>query len=482
MPRIAPEKELSQLLDTIRKMPDGAAVSELVTVFQVPRRTLQRWLHMLVERGQLHAISAGRGRRYQAIESTSEPPQREDDVEMEPTPYQSGLLQEDAPPYEAKNISKKNLIAISPEATDIRDYLAKPFHLRKTVGYKADFLESYTPNKTFYLTEKQMDDLMVKGRGSGEDHPAGTYLRKVYDRVLIDLSWNSSRLEGNTYSLLETERLLAGGEDETGKSTRDRLMILNHKAAIEILADQADIIGYNRYTLLNLHAALAENLLPDEDMCGRIRDSRVGISGSVYHPLNVPQQIEDMFDLFLEKAEQIENPFEQAFFSMVHLPYLQPFEDVNKRTSRLAANIPMVKKNLSPLSFVGVPHEDYVRGILGVYEMNRIEYLRDVFLWAYEQSCAHYASVCQEIGDPDPLKFRYRELIKEGIVYVVRQHMDKLEAARWIAFKAGQEIPKPDQARFIEAVENGLRKLHIGSIARHRIRPSEFESWQKLWR
>ncbi|MFK7911889.1 MAG: Fic family protein [Akkermansiaceae bacterium] len=480
-----PEKEITELLVTIGNYPDGAAIGQLVKQIDVPRRTLQRWVQLLVERKQLEVIGAGRGRRYRATVSDSSPPVHrapEINSELQPMPYQGALLREGTRSYENRSTSKENLIQISEGAEDIKDYLSKPFHLRKAVGYKADFLEAYIPNKTFYLTDEQMDELMEKGKGSGADHPAGTYLRQVFDRVLIDLSWNSSRLEGNTYSLLETERLLAGGDDETGKSARDRLMILNHKAAIEILADQADIIGFNRYTLLNLHAALAENLLPDEDMCGRIRDSRVGISGSVYHPLNVPQQIEQMFDLFLEKAEAIENPFEQAFFSMVHLPYLQPFEDVNKRTSRLAANIPMVKKNLSPLSFVGVPHADYVRGILGVYEMNRIEYLRDVFLWAYEQSCAHYASVCQEIGDPDPLKFHYRVMIKEAIVHVVRHHMDKLEAARWIAEQAGKEIPEVDRARFVEAAENGLRKLHIGSIARHRIRPAEFQEWQKTWR
>ena len=93
---------------------------------------------------------------------------------------------------------------------------------------------------------------------------------------------------------------------------------------------------------------------------------------------------------------------EQAFFAMVHLPYLQPFEDVNKRVSRLAANLPLIRQNLCPLSFVDVPERAYIDAILGVYELNRIELLRDVFIWAYERSCARYGAVRRSLAGPLP--------------------------------------------------------------------------------
>ena len=99
--------------------------------------------------------------------------------------------------------------------------------------------------------------------------------------------------------------------------------------------------------------------------------------GSVFRPLAMPQLIEARFQEILVKAETIKNPFEQAFFAMVHLPYLQPFEDVNKRVSRLAANIPLFKNNLAPLSFVDIPIRSYVDAVLGVYELRRVELLRD---------------------------------------------------------------------------------------------------------
>ncbi|MDQ8208205.1 Fic family protein [Coraliomargarita sp. SDUM461003] len=272
-------------------------------------------------------------------------------------------------------------ISLSAVAKQIRAQVTRPQRQRDPVGYKDAFLDDYQPNQSAYLSESIRQDLAQEGHVGASQLPAGTYVRKVLDRWLIDLSWNSSRLEGNTYSILEAQRLLELGEASDGKATVEAQMLLNHKAAIELLADQVDEIGFNHYTICNLHALLADNLMPDPDSCGRIRERSVGIAASVYYPPEGHLRIKERFNVFLEKAEAIENPFEQAFFAMVHLPYLQAFEDVNKRVSRLAANIPLVRHNLCPLSFVDVPQSDYVHAILGVYELNRIEYLREVFVW-----------------------------------------------------------------------------------------------------
>jgi len=110
-------------------------------------------------------------------------------------------------------------------------------------------------------------------------------------------------------------------------------MILNHKAAIELLVDSAEEIGVNRYTITNLHALLADNLLDQPAYAGRLRETPIGISASSYIPTAIPQLINEMFDLLLTKAAAIRDPFEQSLFLMVQLPYLQPFVDVNKRTS-----------------------------------------------------------------------------------------------------------------------------------------------------
>ena len=184
----------------------------------------------------------------------------------------------------------------------------------------------------------------------------------------------------------------------------------------------------------------------------------------------------------LGKADKIDDPFEQAFFMLVHLPYLQPFEDVNKRVSRLAANIPFVRHNLCPLSFVDVNQDDYVRATLGVYELNRVEYLRDVFAWAYRRSCARYSAIREALGEPDPFRLRHRQCLRDVIAEVVRRGHSKTVAVRYIRDYAASHLPEDDRSRFVEVAETELMALHEGNIARYRLRPSEFSAWQDSWR
>jgi hypothetical protein len=242
----------------------------------------------------------------------------------------------------------------------------------------------------------------------------------------------SSRLEGNTYSLLDTRRLLAFSQQAEGKDAAEAQMILNHKDAIEFMVSSAEEISFNRYSILNLHGLLANNLLPDPTASGGLRRIPVGIHGSAFHPLEVPALIEECFDQLLATAEAIADPFEQAFFVMAQLPYLQPFEDVNKRVSRLAANIPLIRANLCPLSFTDVPTEIYTQAILGVYELSRIELLKDVFLWAYRRSAERYALVRQSLGEPDPFRLRFRDDIRQLVAEIVRDRLGRRPALKHI--------------------------------------------------
>ena len=138
--------------------------------------------------------------------------------------------------------------------------------------------------------------------------------------------------------------------------------------------------------------------------------------------------IEECFDQILATTAAIEDPFEQAFFFMVQSPYLQPFDDVNKRVSRLAANIPLIKANLSPLTFIDVPGSTYTDAMLGVYELNKIDLMKDVFIWAYGRSAARYAATRQSLGEPDPFRLRHRAAIGEVVGQVVRERMNKKAA------------------------------------------------------
>ena len=299
----------------------------------------------------------------------------------------------------------------------------------------------------------------------------------MLDRLLIDLSWNSSRLEGNTYSLLETERLLQLGQSAEGKDVREAQMIINHKHAIELLVDQADEIGFNRYTILNLHGMLANNLLADPNAPGRLRHIGVGIDRSAFHPLEVPQIIEECFDQILATATAIKDPFEQAFFVMVQFPYLQPFDDVNKRVSRLAANIPFIRHNLCPLSFIDVPQQAYVDGMLGVYELNRVDLLRDVFVWAYERSCQQYVAVKQNLVPPDIFRLRHRQALAEVIAAIVRQGEAPTEDA--VKSRMPASVPVADRDHFVQLALAEFGALHAGNAVRFGIRPLEYQEWDR---
>ena len=267
----------------------------------------------------------------------------------------------------------------------------------------------------------------------------------------------------------------------TGKSLIDALMILNHKDAIEYLIESASEISFNRFTIMNLHAMLSDNLLEDPRASGRLRNIAVGIGQTSFSPLNRPQRIELYFDQVLKKATAIQDPFEQAFFVMVHLAYLQPFVDVNKCVSRLAANIPLIKHNLYPLSFIDVSQATYINGLLGVYELNKIDLLRDVFVWTYKKSCTRYSEAKQSLGEPSLFRMQYRSHIMLTVSSVVQQKMNKQQAVIFVQQHAYGHIKPEDCDHFIEVVDNQLLSLHAGSIARYRLKPSEYQVWQQGW-
>lgn len=368
-------------------------------------------------------------------------------------------------------------VPISREGAQVRALVRRPLAERRPVGYDARLLERYRPGKTWYLPRDLRLRLHEIGRTPDAERPAGTYAREIFARLLIDLSWASSRLEGNTYSRLDTQNLLEFGQRAEGKDAIDAQMILNHRAAIELLVDRADRVGFDFFTFLNLHAALSENLLSDAGDEGRLRTRVVEVSGTTYRPAAVPQKVEECFRLLLAKADAVPDPFEQAFFAMVHIPYLQPFADVNKRTSRVGANLPLIKANLCPLSFVDVPQRAYVDATLGVYELGRVELLRDVFVWAYERSCAQYRVVREAMGEPDPVRLRFRAELAAAVRDTVRAGQPP-STTLLHAWADAHGIAAADVGAFAERGLALLLALHEGNVYRYGLRPEEFVDWR----
>lgn len=294
-------KAFDIILKTIKNFPLGATLADILQALPTPlaRRSVQRYLTVLVKESRLSTSGNTRSRRYYLSSS-------EHGKSSLPIPLQV-------------NKQIERTISLSQEALSIEALVRKPIQARHPVGYNRDFLNNYRPNETYYLSENTRMHLFEIGRSPEGESPAGTYARHIFNRLLIDLSWNSSRLEGNTYSLLETQKLLELGEMPEGKDGMEAQMILNHKAAIEFMVESAKYIKFNSFTIFNLHALLSDNLLSDPQACGNLRSIPVGVSKSVYQPLAIPQLIREYFEQILDTANTITDPFEQSFFVMVHL-------------------------------------------------------------------------------------------------------------------------------------------------------------------
>ena len=450
--------QLQAILNVAAAKPDGISAPKILEALgsPMPMRTLQYRLKRLVADGKLV-------REGSAGASTYCIPNRFDRADKKEIP------------------AYLEVVPLSEAGAAIRKCVSQPIAARKPVAYNADFLDSYRPNETKYLRDEDFTRLYDARISEFAQLPAGTYAKRILDRLLVELSWNSSRLEGNTFSLLDTQRLIHFRFVDADKDRQEIQMILNHKDAIEFLVNSAEDIGFNRYTILNLHSILADNLLDDPISPGRLRFRSVGIGGSVYHPLENPQLIEEYFNRLLDKAEAIRDPFEQSFFAMMHFSYLQAFDDVNKRVSRFAANIPLLKSNLSPLTFADVPKTLYLEALLGIYELNQPDLLKDVFLWACERSAAKSRVIRQSVGEPDPLRFRYRIELRELVGDVMRASMNRARAFEFVSDWAKNNVSAEDVEDFREMAETELLNLHEGNFARHAIRPSEFRNWSRRW-
>jgi hypothetical protein len=285
-------------------------------------------------------------------------------------------------------------------ALPLVEALRAPLGTRTPVGYESSFVDDYIPNQSSLLPPQLAMDLFNAGR-SRNQQPAGTYAREVLEQLLIDLSWSSSRLEGNSKSLLDTKALFELGE-QTGPLDEDTLMLLNHKSAIEFMVDAVPTEGITVAVIVDLQAKLMRDLLKDSRDIGYI-----------------PSLLEEALKSIIDKVRHIRNPVEAAFFLWVNLAYLQPFADGNKRTSRLSANMPLLLYNCAPLSFLDVARTDYATAMLGVYEQRKVAAAVELFEFIYRRSIQKYSVLRASLAVPDPIRARYRQALDELMQFVV---------------------------------------------------------------
>lgn len=201
--------------------------------------------------------------------------------------------------------------------------------------------------------------------------------KKEFERLAIDLSWKSSQIEGNTYSLLETERLLKEHETASGRTKDEASMLLNHKAALDFITEQPDYVHpLSVYSIEDIHSVLIRDL----DVPRNIRNRKVGISGTNYRPLDNEFQIKEALAEMCLLINKRKNVFEKALLALVLISYIQPFVDGNKRTARIISNAILMHYQYCPLSFRTVASIEYKKAMLIFYEQNNISAFKQIFI------------------------------------------------------------------------------------------------------
>lgn len=267
--------------------------------------------------------------------------------------------------------------------------LHRPPELRAAVQYNYNILQDYIPNETFWLdgAEAFEANQVQLSSHSDEDY------RRVLNSLLIDLTYASSALENVKISWLDTKSLIEFGERPDGLTETEMAIVMNHKDAIRFMCENRADLLTNKRDVCDLHKLLMTGLLGNPQDAGKIRQGIVFFDGSKYFPIGNTFVLDEQFRLFCEKAQAINNPFERSFFTMLMIPYLQPFQDGNKRTSRLCMNLPLISAGLAPFSFTPVKKSEYMFALLAFYERGKTNFMSQLFKQAYAVSAPKYNEI-----------------------------------------------------------------------------------------
>ncbi|MDL2208223.1 Fic family protein [Parabacteroides sp. OttesenSCG-928-O15] len=277
---------------------------------------------------------------------------------------------------------------LSPQAhvtmpLDLDTYFLKEVDERQIQsGFNFDLISDTLPFVRLFTSEEEklLKSLQKKFEHNISDMTPIEY-RKEMERLGVDLSWKSSQIEGNTYSLLETERLLKEKQTASGKTKEEAIMLLNHKDAFDFILDHPDYLMYlSVQKIEDIHSILIKELGVDRN----IRRRRVGITGTNYRPLDNEFQIRESLLATCNLINNKESIFEKALLTLVLLSYIQAFADGNKRTARITSNAILVANSYCPISFRSVNSVDYKKAMLLFYEQNNISAFKKIFIDQFE--------------------------------------------------------------------------------------------------
>lgn len=268
-------------------------------------------------------------------------------------------------------------------------YFAKDVDERQVqTSFNFDLINNQLSQVALFTEEEleQLNTLQVEFRKNISEMSENEYRREM-ERLGIDLSWKSSQIEGNTYSLLETERLLRESKTADGKTKEEAVMLLNHKDALRFVLDNPDFLQTLTIgSIEDVHTLLTKELSVDKGL----RHRRVGITGTNYRPLDNEFQIREAMRDTCNLINSRNNVFEKALLALVLLSYIQPFMDGNKRTARITSNALLIANGYCPLSFRSVDSIDYKKAMLIFYEQNNLHAFKQIFISQYEFAVKEY--------------------------------------------------------------------------------------------
>ncbi len=272
---------------------------------------------------------------------------------------------------------------------DIERYYEKEIDERQIIENfnSAVITEVLKKYNSFTSSELEQLGLLQKKYQKNISELSETEYKKELERLAIDLSWKSSQIEGNTYTLLETERLLKEKETASGKTKEEAVMLLNHKEVLDFIIENDDYLNPLTVSKIeDIHSILTKELGVEKNL----RKRRVGISGTNYKPLDNEFQILEALRNTCDVINSKDSIFEKALLALVLISYIQPFMDGNKRTARIVSNAILMNYNYCPLSFRTVDSIDYKKAMLLFYEQNNISTFKEIFINQFEFAVRTY--------------------------------------------------------------------------------------------
>jgi len=330
-------------------------------------------------------------------------------------------------------------------------YLSNP--ARPLVSFTMERLE-YSP----FFTASELLDFEDEREAANMCRAGSTYPQLVLQTMIIDLSFGSSYLEGNTYSLLDTVKLIEQGIEKEGGRHGEARMVLNHKDAIKIVTENENV---NMFTLHQIHSALMFGLLQPQE-CGIVRGERVGIRNARYMPPKDRETIVAALEKVMLTLKAIEHPIEQSMYLLTAIPYIQPYIDGNKRMGRLTMNMPLIHNGFPPMSFKTMDKDRYIQAIIAFYEVGNKSAIKSVFKKAYAGSGIEY-QVREKYEEPRELlayQKEFRASLRDIFLFDV-----PVEDA---LVKYGAPLSLADEARRM------LNSLHEGNVNLFNINRNEY--------